>query len=125
DRVHLVVARDIARQHEGIGQRCRELSHVLFETLALEGDGQRCARVSGRLRNCPRERSLVGDTNNEPDFAGQRGRRHGRRRRLPGAFTAAMTVGAAALAGASWPMAVTAAALIESTAIVAVAVLRL
>ena len=67
----LRVVRHIAGQDQGLCQLARELAHVLLEALALIGHREPRASRRGRLRNRPRDGSLVGDANNQPELTGQ------------------------------------------------------
>src|SRR5262245_13749502 len=64
----VLVGRDVARQHERrLRESLRQLVDVFFEAaLICEGKARSAAR--SRLCNCPRQRSLVGDANDEAEL---------------------------------------------------------
>ena len=82
DAVDLLVAGDVARNHEGIGERARQLADVLLEPFALIRQGERRAFTRRRLRDRPRERSLVGDTHDQADLSGKGRSVHDGRKRV-------------------------------------------
>ena len=67
----LLIVADVARQDERVVERRRQLADVFFEPLA--GIGQREARARGRrrLRDRPRDRSLVRDADDETVLSGE------------------------------------------------------
>ena len=64
---------DVARQHQRVVERRRQLAHVLFEPLARIGQREPRAGRRRRLRDRPRDRPLVGDADDEAVFAGEIG----------------------------------------------------
>ncbi len=65
----LLIARNVARQDERILERRREIAHVLFEPLARIGQRKARAGCLRRLRNGPRNGSLVGHADDEAEFS--------------------------------------------------------
>ena len=61
----LRIVGDVARQNQRIGEACGELAHVLLEPFALVGDREPRAGRGRRLRDRPRDRSLVRDADDE------------------------------------------------------------
>jgi hypothetical protein len=70
---NLPVVGHIAGKKQRVCQLCGELSHVFFEPLTLIGDGKARARGRCRLCNGPRDRSFVGDADDEPCLVGEIG----------------------------------------------------
>jgi hypothetical protein len=69
DGVDVGIVRDIARQDDRrLRQSLGKLVDVLLEP-ALIGERQTCAAARRRLRDRPGDRTLVGDADDEPDFA--------------------------------------------------------
>ena len=92
----------------GFVERRRQLAHVLFEAFARIGEREPRAGRGGRLGDRPRDRPLVGDTDDEAVFAGKigiRGRASGYFESLAAvaALTFARRGAPAAAAAAAWP----------------------
>ena len=69
----LVVVADVARHHQRVGQSGGQLADVFLETLALIRDRETRSRPRRRIGDRPRDRPLVGDTNDEAVFSGEIG----------------------------------------------------
>ena len=71
ERVDLLVGGDVARHDQRLApERRGELADVLFEALTLEGEREVGARFGRPSGDRPRERTLVGHTENEALLAG-------------------------------------------------------
>ena len=68
---NLLVARHVARQDERVVELRGQLADVLFEPLARIRQREPRAGCGRRLRDRPRNRPLVGDTDDETVFAGR------------------------------------------------------
>ena len=71
-RVDLAVVADVAGQHGDALERRRQLAHVLLEPFAGVGEHDVRALSRGRLGDGPRDRPLVGDTDDQAGLAGER-----------------------------------------------------
>jgi hypothetical protein len=67
----LNVVGDIAREQQRILQRRRKVPYVLFQPFALIRDGEPCACSRSGLRDCPRDRTLVCNADDESGLAGE------------------------------------------------------
>src|SRR5205814_2596144 len=65
----LLIARHVARCNEWVLQRRRELADVFLEALARIRQREARARRGGGLRDRPRDRSLVGDADDQSLFS--------------------------------------------------------
>jgi hypothetical protein len=65
----LLIVGDVARRDERIGELRGELADVFFEPLARVREGEAGACGGGRLRDGPRNRSFVGDADDEAVLA--------------------------------------------------------
>ena len=68
---NLLVARHVERQDQGVGQLLGQLLHVLAEPIALVGHRQASALRGDGFRDRPRDRTLVGDTDDQSGGAGE------------------------------------------------------
>ena len=73
DRGDLGVGADIARIEHRARQGRGQLLDVFLEALALVGEGQPHAGPGQRLRDGPRDRAFVGDTEDDAGFAVEHG----------------------------------------------------
>ena len=72
DAVDLFVARDIAREQQGVGaERAGQLLHILLEALPLIGESQCRAGSGPGLCDRPGDGPLVGNSENDSGFPGQ------------------------------------------------------
>ena len=71
DILNLIVAADVEREDQRIGEVRRQIADVFFQSLPLIRHGEPCAGVRNRLRDGPRDRPLVGDADDESVFAGK------------------------------------------------------
>src|SRR5262249_61860238 len=72
----LLIARDVARHDEWLLERCAQLAHVLFESLARVCQRKAHAGLRESLRDRPGNRTLVGYPDNQSVFTRESG--HGR-----------------------------------------------
>src|SRR5206468_9193554 len=68
---NLLVAGDIQRQDQRIGQLLGQFAYVFAKTIALVGHREPCALGSHGLGDGPRDGALVGDTNDQSGSAGE------------------------------------------------------
>ena len=95
DRIDVSVRGHVARQDErGLLESLREIIDVFFEA-ALIGQGEACAASGRGLRDRPRDRPLVGHTNNESELTRKISHRRSWRRDLASAFRSASLASAA------------------------------
>ena len=69
-RANLVIAAHIAGEDERVGSEgAGQFLHVVFESLTLVGERERCALAVPRLSNGPGDGALVGDAEHDAEFA--------------------------------------------------------
>jgi hypothetical protein len=68
-RCDLLIAADVARQDERVVQLCCQLANVFFQSRAGVGEGEASPACLRGLSDGPRDRTFVGDTDDEAELA--------------------------------------------------------
>ena len=69
--VDLLIARDVERKKQRVVQPGRQLSNVFFEALPLIRHSETSPRRRRRLRDGPRNRSFIGNADDQPELPRQ------------------------------------------------------